>query len=398
MSFMKRWGAMAAATVIAIGASCLTLATAQPNTRGPAPTSTVERAFPAKHVAIMDAGTGMMLACEDCDVAMPPASMSKLMTMLLVSEALKSGKIKPTTRYTVSEKAWRNGAQSDGSHMFLELGSEVSVEDLMKGVIIVSANDACIVLAEGIAGSEEAFVAQMNARAAELGLTSARFRNVTGLPEDGHVISARDLARLASMIITEHPDLYRLYAERSFTYNNKTQENRNPLLGRFAGADGVKTGHTDISGYGMIGSAVANGQRRIIVFNGTRSMAERSSEAQRLMRSAFLDYSVVTMAPPGQPVGEAEVWLGSQPTVKLVATNGVTVAVSNTARPFLKASIVYKGPIAPPIAKGAEVATLVIEGGGVRQEIPLVAAEAVDRANPFARAIFGLGRMFGGSP
>jgi D-alanyl-D-alanine carboxypeptidase (penicillin-binding protein 5/6) len=351
----------------------------------------------AKHVAIMDVGTGQMLACQDCDTPMPPASMSKLMTMLIVSEALKSGKIKPDTRYIVSEKAWRNGAQSDGSHMFLELGSSVSVDDLIKGVIIVSANDACIVLAEGIAGSEEAFVAQMNARAAELGLTTARFRNTTGLPEDGHVISSRDLARLSAQIITQHPDLYRLYAERTFTYNNKTQENRNPLLRGFAGADGVKTGHTSISGYGLIGSAVGNGERRIIVFNGARSMAERASEASRLMRSAFMDYALVKMAEPGAVLGEASVFLGAAETVKLAAQDPIMVATSTTQRPFLKAHIVYSGPIAAPIAKGAEVAKLVVEGPGLRQEFPLVAADAVDRANPFARAAFGLSRLFGGS-
>lgn len=384
MILMKRVGVMGVAALLA--AAPLTTSQAQAPTAQPS----------AKHVAILDYNTGMMLACEDCDVAMPPASMSKLMTMLLVSEALKSGKVKPDTRFTVSEKAWRHGAQSDGSHMFLELGSQVSVDDLIKGVIIVSANDACIVLAEGLAGSEEAFVAQMNARAAELGLTTARFRNTTGLPEDGHVISSRDLARLAATIIRDHPDLYRLYAERTFTFNGKTQENRNPLLARFAGADGVKTGHTSVSGYGLIGSAVANDQRRIIVFNGTRSMAERSSEAQRLMRSAFLDYSVVTLAPAGGVLGDSEVWMGSAPTVKLAAKDPITVAVANTVRPFLKAAIVYKGPVEAPIAKGAQVATLVVEGPGVRQEFPLVAAEGVDRANPFSRAMFGLGRLLGG--
>lgn len=383
---VRHWAAMALASVLA--SASFAAATAQT----PPPSQA------AKHIAILDYNTGMMLACEDCDVAMPPASMSKLMTMLLVSEALKSGKVKPDTRFPVSEKAWRHGAQSDGSHMFLELGSQVSVDDLIKGVIIVSANDACIVLAEGLAGSEEAFVAQMNARAAELGLSTARFRNTTGLPEDGHVISARDLARLAAIIIRDHPDLYKLYAERTFTFNGKTQENRNPLLTRFAGADGVKTGHTSVSGYGLIGSAVANDQRRIIVFNGTRSMAERASEAQRLMRSAFLDYSVVKLADAGGALGQSEVWMGAAPTVDLTAKEPITVAVANTVRPFLKAHIVYNGPLAAPIAKGDAVATLVVEGPGIRQEFPLVAGQTVDRANPFSRAMFGLSRLFGANP
>jgi D-alanyl-D-alanine carboxypeptidase (penicillin-binding protein 5/6) len=385
MSVLQRLAGALLAIWLAFGAVWAGVAVAQ------APSAS------AKHVAILDVGTGTMLACQDCDVPMPPASMSKLMTMLLVSEALKAGKVTPQTQFIVSEKAWRHGAQSDGSHMFLELGSSVSVDDLIKGVIIVSANDACIVLAEGLAGSEEAFVAQMNARAAELGLTTARFRNTTGLPEDGHVISSRDLARLAAVIIAQHPDLYRLYAERTYTFNGKTQENRNPLLRSFAGADGVKTGHTSISGYGLIGSAVANGERRIIVFNGTRSMAERGAEAQRLMRSAFLDYTLVRMAEPGAVIGEAEVWLGASGAVKLTPKAPIMVATSMTTRPFLKAHIVYSGPIAAPIAKDAEIATLVVEGPGLRQTFPLVAAEAVDRANPFARAAFGLSRLFGGS-
>lgn len=350
----------------------------------------------AKHITILDYNTDAVLECQDCDVAMPPASMSKLMTMLLVSEALKAGQITPQTRYTVSERAWRLGAQSDGSHMFLELNSQVSVEDLIKGVVIVSANDACIVLAEGLMGSEEAFVARMNERAQELGLTSARFVNTTGLPADGHVISARDLARLAAIIIRDHGDLYQLYAQRSLTYNGKTQENRNPLLRSFGGADGVKTGHTSVSGYGLIGSAVENGQRRIIVFNGARSMAERASEAQRLMRAAFANYATLTLYQPGDIVGEADVWLGAQATAPLTVAAPVTVIAPHAVRGQLKAHIAYTGPLESPIAKGASVATLVVQGPGIQLEYPLVAAQAVDRANPFARAGFGLSRVLGG--
>ncbi|HRE45917.1 MAG TPA: D-alanyl-D-alanine carboxypeptidase family protein [Terricaulis sp.] len=204
-----------------------------------------------RHVAIMDGASGAMLYCDECDTPMPPASMSKLMTVLMVAERLASGQINMDTRFRVSERAWRHGAVSDGSHMFLELNSEVSVRDLLAGVIVVSANDACIVLAEGISGSEEAFVAAMNRRAQEIGLSSARFRNTTGLPDPDHVISAADLARLAQFLIREFPELYALYSQRTFTYNNRTQENRNPLLGAFAGADGVKTGHTSVSGCGL---------------------------------------------------------------------------------------------------------------------------------------------------
>src|SRR5262249_53820641 len=214
-------------------------------------------------------------------------------------DALLQHRITLDTRYHVSENAWRHGASSDGSHMFLEINSDVAVRDLIQGVIVVSANDACITLAEGMAGSEEAFVALMNRRAQELSLRSAHFTNATGLPDPQHVISSADLARLARYLVANHPELYRLYAERTFTYNNHTQENRNPLLGAFDGADGIKTGHTDDSGYGLVGSAKLGDVRRIIVFNGTTSMAGRRSEGLRLMTAAFNDYAMTNIAAQG---------------------------------------------------------------------------------------------------
>lgn len=346
---------------------------------------------PAQHVAIMDGATGVLLYCNDCQAPMPPASMSKLMTVLLVAERLQSGQITLDTRFRVSERAWRHGAMSDGSHMFLELNSEVSVRDLLRGVIIVSANDACIVLAEGISGSEEAFVAEMNRRAEALGLRSARFRNTTGLPDPDHVISAQDLARLARHLIVTFPDLYQLYSERSFTYNNRTQQNRNPLLGAFDGADGVKTGHTNDSGYGLVGSAVLNGQRRIIVFNGLRTMAERRSEGVRLMRAAFHDFSVARLAAVGDQVGEARVRLGSRRTVPLVAQTDIVVGGPRGVQSGLSAHIVYDGPLPSPVREGDVVARLVVEGPGFEaQEFPLAAGRRVGRANWFARAWEGL--------
>ncbi len=351
----------------------------------------------ARHAVIMDGATGAILSCDDCETPIPPASMSKLMTMLIVAEKLKAGEINENTTYSVSEYAWRNGAMSDGSHMFLELNSRVRVGDLIRGLIIVSANDACIVLAEGIAGSEAAFVAQMNRRAGELGLRSARFRNVTGLPDPEHVISTADLARLARHLINEFPEIYRLYAERSFTYNNRTQENRNPLLGAYAGADGVKTGHTNESGYGLIGSAMADGQRRIIAFNGARSMAERKSEAERLMRAAFLDYEMVTLAAPNAPIAEADVFLGSRRTAPLVSPNGIVVGVPHAVRAGLTAYVEYQGPLRAPIEQGQEVATLVVEGPGfARRTYPLVSARRIGGANWFAKAFEGVRLTFSG--
>jgi D-alanyl-D-alanine carboxypeptidase (penicillin-binding protein 5/6) len=345
----------------------------------------------ARHVVIMDGASGAVLYCDDCQTPIPPASMSKLMTVLVVEEAIRAGRINLDTRFPVSENAWRHGAMSDGSHMFLELGSTVSVRDLLQGVIVVSANDACIVLAEGLAGSEEAFVVQMNQRAQALGLRSAHFRNATGLPDPEHVISTADLARITRHLITSSPELYRIYSQPSFTYNNHTQENRNPLLGAFQGADGVKTGHTEDSGYGLVGSAVLSGQRRIIVFNGTSSMAERRSEAQRLMRAAFHDFSITQLASAGQVMGQAAVDLGSRPTVQLAAQHNIVVGGARAEQVGLRAHIVYQGPLRAPIQQGAVVAYLVVDGDGApARRFPLVAASKVGGANWFAQAWRGL--------
>lgn len=345
---------------------------------------------PAQHVTIMD-GSGAILFCSDCNTPMPPASMSKLMTVLVVAEALQAGRTTMDTRLPVSENAWSNGAMSDGSHMFLELNSQVTVRDLLRGAIVVSANDACIVLAEGLYGSEEAFVAEMNRRAQALGLRTARFRNSTGLPDPDHLISSADLARLARHLIATYPEIYRVYSERSFTFNNRRQENRNPLLGAFEGADGMKTGHTDDSGYGLVGSALLNGERRIIVFNGLRSMADRRSEGVRLMRAAFHDFAITRLADAGAQVGEAQVRLGSRRAVPLLAERDIVIGGPRGVQAGLTARIVYNGPLRPPLREGDVVARLVVAGPGfATQEFPLTAGRKIGRANWFSRAFEGL--------
>lgn len=357
----------------------------------PAPARAQALETPARHVAIMDGETGILLYCDHCEEPMPPASMSKLMTVLIVAEQLAAGRATLDTQYPVSEYAWRHGAVSDGSHMFLPLGGQVSVRDLLHGVITVSANDACVVLAEGLFGSEEAFVVEMNRRAQALGLQSARFRNATGLPDPDHVISAADLAHLSRHIIQTYPEIYRIYAERDFTYNNHTQQNRNPLLGAFEGADGVKTGHTNDSGYGMVGSAVLNGRRRIIVFNGLHTMAARREEGLRIMRAAFHDFAAHRIAAAGDTLGEAQVRLGSRATVPLVAQREIAIGGPRSVISGLSAHIVYEGPLNTPIAEGDVVAQLVVEGPGFeRQSFPLAAGRRVGRANPFTRAWEGL--------
>jgi serine-type D-Ala-D-Ala carboxypeptidase (penicillin-binding protein 5/6) len=352
----------------------------------------------AQHVTIMDAATGAILACETCNEPIPPASMAKLMTVLVVLEELQAGRINYRTHFRVSEYAWReHGAMSTGSHMFLPLNSYVAVSDLLQGAIIVSANDACVVLAEGIAGSEAAFVERMNRRARELGLTTARFSNVTGVDDPAQRISSADLARLARYIIVNYPDFYQVYSRREFTFSRRTQANRNPLLGAYPGADGVKTGHTDESGYGLIGSAVQDGQRRIIVFNGLPTMASRNSEAQRLMRAAFNDYAMTTFAEAGAEIGQAQVRLGSRRMVPLVTEREITIVGPRGAQQNLTAHIVYDGPLAAPVRRGQVVARLVVEGPNFeRQEFPLQAGRRVGKANWFVRAWEGLRLTFFG--
>jgi D-alanyl-D-alanine carboxypeptidase (penicillin-binding protein 5/6) len=231
----------------------------------------------------------------------------------------------------------------------------------------------------------------MNQRAQSLGLRSAHFANATGLPDPQHMISAADLARLTRYLITNYPSLYRMHAERTFTYNNHTQENRNPLLGAVDGADGVKTGHTDDSGFGLVGSAVQNGQRRIIVFNGTRSMAERRSEGVRIMRAAFSDFTTHRVAAAGQVIGEANVYLGSHATVPLAPQHDIFVGGARAAIESRTARIVYQGPLRAPVKQGDVVAHLLISGGGLPdQSIPLVAAKRVGGANWFVAAWHGL--------
>lgn len=346
----------------------------------------------AQHVSIMDGASGAILYCDDCETAMPPASMSKLMTALIAFERLSAGEITLDTRYTMTDELWSQYRGSGaGSTMFIPARASVSVRELLQGIIVDSGNDACALLATGIAGSEAAYVQLMNQRARELGLRSATFRNVTGLDDPEHRISSADLARLARHIIVTYPEYYRIYSQREFTYNNITQMNRNPLLAAYNGADGVKTGHTDDSGYGLVGSAVQDGHRRIIVFNGLPTMAARLTEAQRLMRAAFNDFAIAQVAAAGEEVGEAQVRLGSRRTVPLVAQREITIGGPRGVQEGLTAHIVYEGPLHPPIAEGQVVARLVIEGPNFQtQEFPLAAGRKIGRANWFSRAFEGL--------
>jgi serine-type D-Ala-D-Ala carboxypeptidase (penicillin-binding protein 5/6) len=353
----------------------------------------------ASHAVIMDYETGEVLFSQDGDVAMPPASMSKMMTVLMVLEAIESGSLSLDDELPVSEYAWRTGGAASGSStMFLEVNSRARVEDLLRGVIIQSGNDACIVLAEAIGGSESAFADMMTDRAHELGLTSASFANATGWPDPGQMISARDLAELARILIRDHPDFYGIWSEREFTYNGIRQYNRNPLLGVFSGADGLKTGHTEDSGYGLVGSAERDGERRIIVFNGMDSNADRANEAERMMRAALSDYSVYDLFDAGDHVDHnAPVFMGEADSVALQVDADVSAGLHRRARRDLVVSVNYDGPLVAPISAGDVVGTLRVEAPGYEtQEYPLVAAEDVARKGFMGRIGAALAHMIRG--
>lgn len=349
----------------------------------------------ADHALIMDNETGIVLFEKDAENPMIPASMTKIMTAYMVFERLSDGRLSEDDTFTVSERAWREGGwASGGSTMGLAIGSEVSVIDLLRGMIVQSGNDACIVLAEGISGTEEAFASEMTARAQELGLSTASFRNATGLLAEDHEISAYDLARLADLVIQQFPEYYALYNVRDFTWSGIRQPNRNPLLSRFQGADGLKTGHLEASGYGLVGSAIVDGERRTIVINGLESESARAQEAERMMRSAFREFSVATPYAAGDALGSVPVWLGSAETVGLVVDQDVQIGFENASRRDLKAEIVLPVSISAPVTAGDVVGSLMISNGDVvLAEYPVSVAESVSKKGLIARAFEGLATL-----
>lgn len=343
----------------------------------------------AREAILVDFETGTVLFEKSADQPMPPSSMSKLMTVVMVFERLKEGSLSLDEKFRVSENAWRKGgAASGGSTMFLEPNTEVTVEDLLRGIIVQSGNDACIVVAENLMGSEEAFAEAMNQRAREIGLTGSHFTNSTGLPDENHVMTARDLALLSRYIITEFPEFYPLFAETKFTYNGITQSNRNPLLYTMRGADGLKTGHTSVAGYGLTASAVQQDRRQILVINGLESVQARSEEAQKLMDWGFRNFDNRRLFTAGETVTDAEVWLGAKETVPLVIEEDLKLTVPRRAAQNLKVKVVYTGPVPAPVQKGQPIATLQIDGTDMKPvEIPLVAAETIERLGFFGRLV-----------
>lgn len=328
----------------------------------------------AREAILIDYQTGAVLLDKNADALTDPASMTKMMTVYLLFERLKDGSLTLQDTLPVSEKAWRKG----GSKMFVEVDSQVTVEDILRGIMVQSGNDAAIVVAEALGGSEEAFARQMTDKARELGMESSLFRNATGWPDPEHVVTVRDLATLAKATLDNFPDFYKIYAEREFTYNGIRQYNRNPLLGRSAGADGLKTGFTDEAGYGLTASAERDGRRLILVVNGLESVKDRRIEAQKLMDWGFREFDNYALFAAGETVTEAAVWLGELPSVPLVVDTDVLLTLQRKARRDMKVRVVYDGPVPAPIEQGQELARLRIEfPDGEARDYPLRAGAPV---------------------
>ncbi len=329
---------------------------------------------PSEYVMIMDFDNGDVLFEKNADEAMKPASMAKMMTVYLLLDRLRNGGLTMDDTFLVSEKAWKKG----GSRTFLEPGSQVKVSDLLRGIIVQSGNDAAIVVAEGLAGSEDAFAERMTEKAAELGMRNTVFGNSTGWPDTVTTTTARDLAILARALIAEFPEQYGIFKETGFTYNNITQSNRNPLIYSSEGADGLKTGHTEASGYGLVGSAMRGDQRMILVVNGLSSSKERKNESIRLMDLAFRMFNRYELVNQGDVLGYGSVWMGERGIVPLTVSDDISKVLSKASADTVTTQTDWPSSISAPIAKGQELGQLTLNIDGKMHHYPLVAAEAVE--------------------
>jgi serine-type D-Ala-D-Ala carboxypeptidase (penicillin-binding protein 5/6) len=364
-------------TALAAATPALAAPMPGPAAARPGPTDSIDTV--AREALILDFNTGTVLLEKNADELMAPSSMSKLMTVYMIFRKLRDGSWKMSDRLPVTETAWKKHYKTGESLMFLPLGSTATVEDLLRGVIIDSGNDACSVLAEAYSGSESAFAEEETRFAQQqLGMTHSTFRNASGVPEPDHLMTARDLATLARHIITDFPEYYELFSEKSFTYNNIKQDNRNPLLWTTEGADGLKTGHTEVGGYGLTASVKRGDRRIIMVLNGMEKSKQRWDEAQRLTEWAFREYNDYPLFKARETVVDADVWLGKSATVPLVVPSKLEVTLPRRARHDMKVTAVYTGPIPAPITKGQVVGKLVVTAPGVAAtELPLVAGADV---------------------
>jgi D-alanyl-D-alanine carboxypeptidase (penicillin-binding protein 5/6) len=344
---------------------------------------------------LIEASSGSVLFEKNADELRAPSSMMKLMTAEVVFHAVQQGDIKLNDEYHVSENAWRRGgAPAGGSTMFAAIHSKISVDDLLHGAIIQSGNDACMVLAEGIAGNERAFAEVMTKRARELGMPRSTFANSNGLPDPGNKMTVRELAKLARHIIQTYPEFYKLFGEKEFTWNKIRQQNRNPLLNSLEGADGLKTGYTKEGGYGMVGSAVQNGMRLIAVVNGLEDPEDRASETKKMLEWGFRNFEARTLFAAQQPVGYAKVFGGDSRSVKLASPEPIKVMVQKNGTDKLIARVVYTGPVRAPIEPGQQIGIVrVWRGANIATEAPVFAAESVGTGSTMRRAVDGASEL-----
>lgn len=361
---------------------------AAPMTAG---TARAEIMTTAKEAMLYDYDTGEVLFCKDCDQPMPPSSMSKLMTVELIFQRLKDGRLKPTDTMHVSESAWRQGQKDNESKMWVAINSDVPVDDLLKGIIVQSGGDACVVVAEALGGTEAGFATMMTARAKELGLTHSHFANSSGLPDPGQYMSSEDLVKLAAHIIREYPQYYKYFAIKDFTWSNIKQGNRNTLIGDTTGVDGLKTGHTEAGGYGTIVSAVRGGRRLILVLNGMKTEHERAEEARRLLDIGYREFKDFRIAGKGDVVATAQLWGGAREAVGVTVKDPLQVMMPVDSRAQMKVTLRYDGPIHAPVSAGQPIGTLTVSVPGKPDKVvPAVAAEAVPANGFMDRMMTGL--------
>jgi D-alanyl-D-alanine carboxypeptidase (penicillin-binding protein 5/6) len=343
----------------------------------------------APHALLVEAETGSILFEKAADDLVAPASLAKLMTVNVVFDQLQLGNISLDDEYVISVNAWRKGgAPSHGSTMYAALNSKVKIEDLLKGVMIQSANDGCIALAEGIAGNENEFVRMMNDRAREIGLTKSIFTNVDGLPDPKMRVTPRELAVMARYIVLNYPDYYKWFGEREFTWNKIRQQNRNPLLGAIDGADGMKTGFTNEAGYNLVGSAVQNGVRLIVVVTGLKNPKDRADDAKKLLDYGFKNFDSRVLFAEGQTVAEAKVYGGAQGSVPVAAKGAIKLMVPRGVSDKIVAKMVYTGPVRAPVQEGQAIGNLQVWRGDAKVlEVPVQASESVAAGSLSRRAL-----------
>ena len=338
----------------------------------------------AKQAMLIDADTGYVLYEKNADELTAPSSMSKMMTVYLIFEKLQNGTLSLTDQLEVSKAAWAKR----GSRMFLEENSQVSVEDLLRGIIVQSGNDACVVIAEAFSGTEENFSEELNIKAREIGLENSNFTNSTGWPDEGHLSTARDLSIIAIKTVQNFPEYYHFYAEESFQYNGINQRNRNTLLNKPVGVDGLKTGHTEAGGYGLAASALRKNQRLIMVINGLSSNKERTAEAIKLLEWGYRNFTNFDLLKEGMAVLQAKVWLGDKKTVPLVINEDTKITIPSESRDKLQFKVEYDSPISAPIEEGTKIAELEITAPGIDSlRIPLYAGSTITSLGPLSKLL-----------